>query len=69
MAFSVGLVLVLIAGGELFTGNSLVVLPWLEQKITTGALLRNWSLVYLGNLAGALMIACFVVLSGVLDSP
>jgi len=69
LAFGVGLVLVLIAGGELFTGNSLMVLPWLERKITTTALLRNWSLVYLGNLAGALIIAVFVVLSGVLGTP
>lgn len=69
VAFAVGLVLVLIAGGELFTGNSLMVLPWLEQKITTAALLRNWSLVYLGNLFGAVMIAEFVILSGVLDTP
>jgi len=69
LAFGVGLVLVLIAGAELFTGNSLMVLPWLDQKITTTALLRNWFIVYLGNLIGALMIACFVVLSGVLDTP
>ena len=69
LAFSVGLVLVLIAGGELFTGNSLMVLPWLDRKITGRAMLRNWSLVYLGNLVGALVIAGFVVLSGVLDTP
>ena len=69
LAFGVGLVLVLIAGGELFTGNSLMVMPWFERKITTAALFRNWSLVYLGNLIGALMIAVFVVLSGVLDTP
>ena len=69
LAFGVGLVLVLIAGGELFTGNSLMVMPWLSNKISSRALLRNWLLVYLGNLAGALMIACFVVLSGVLDTP
>ena len=69
LAFGVGLVLVLIAGAELFTGNALMVLPWLERKITTRALLRNWALVYLGNLVGALMIAVFVVLSGVLDAP
>ena len=69
LAFGVGLVLVLIAGCELFTGNSLMVLPWLEKKLSTAALLRNWFVVYLGNLMGALIIACFVVLSGVLDTP
>lgn len=69
LAFGVGLVMVIIAGGELFTGNALMVLPWLEGKITSAEVLRNWLLVYLANLAGALMIAGFVVLSGVLDSP
>lgn len=69
LAFGVGLVLVLIAGAELFTGNALMVLPWLERKIATRALMRNWLLVYLGNLVGALMIAVFVVLPGVLDTP
>ena len=69
LAFAVGLVLVVIAGGELFTGNALMSLPWLEGRLTMGALLRNWSIVYVGNLVGALLIAVFVVLSGVLNSP
>jgi formate/nitrite transporter len=69
VAFGVGLILVLIAGGELFTGNSLMVLPWFENRLRTAALLHNWLVVYAGNLAGALIVACFVVLSGVLDTP
>ena len=68
LAFSVGLVLVLVAGGELFTGNTLMVLPWLNQDFTLAAMMRNWTIVYAGNLVGALMIAAFVVQSGVLDS-
>ena len=55
MAFSLGLVLVVIAGAELFTGNNLVILAWADRKIDSAALLRNWGLVYLGNFAGALL--------------
>lgn len=61
--------MVVVAGGELFTGNALIVLPWLEGAVSINALLRNWSIVYLGNFVGALVIAGFVVLSGVLEGP
>ncbi len=54
MAFSLGLVLVLVGGAELFTGNSLMVMAWVDRKIGLGALSRNWALVYFGNLVGAL---------------
>ncbi len=53
IAFSLGLVLVLIGGAELFTGNSLMVMAWVDRKIGLFALSRNWGLVYLGNLIGA----------------
>jgi formate/nitrite transporter len=66
VAFSLGLVLVIVAGAELFTGNNLAVMAWADRRITTRALLRNWALVYLGNLIGAVASAMFVAASGVL---
>lgn len=66
MAFSLGLILVLVGGAELFTGNSLIVMAWADRKVTTRALLRNWGIVYLGNLIGALGSAMLVWFSGVL---
>lgn len=68
IAFSLGLVLVIIGGAELFTGNSLIVLAWASRRITTVALLRNWAIVYLGNLVGALATAMLVHFSGILSS-
>jgi formate/nitrite transporter len=64
VAFSLGLILVLVGGAELFTGNSLIVMAWAHRKITTRALLRNWVLVYLANLAGALGTVLLVYWSG-----
>jgi formate/nitrite transporter len=66
MAFSLGLVLVVIGGAELFTGNSLIVLAWADRRVGSGALLRNWSLVYLGNMIGALGTVVLVHFSGIL---
>ncbi|MGD2069650.1 MAG: formate/nitrite family transporter [Gemmatimonadota bacterium] len=54
VAFSLGLILVVVAGAELFTGNNLVAMAWASRQITTGQMMRNWVLVYLGNLVGAL---------------
>jgi formate transporter len=54
IAFSLGLILVVVAGAELFTGNNLIVMAWAERRIPLRRLLRNWLLVYLGNLTGAL---------------
>ena len=67
VAFSLGLVLVLVGGAELFTGNNLIVMAWAERRITSGQLLRNWGLVYLANLAGALGCVVLVSASGVLQ--
>jgi len=53
-AFCLGLILVVVAGAELFTGNNLIVMAWANGRVTSRQLLRNWSLVYAGNLAGAL---------------
>lgn len=57
VAFSLGLILIVVGGAELFTGNSLIVLARVEGKVTSGELLRNWGIVYLGNMVGALGIA------------
>ena len=67
VAFSLGLVLVIIGGAELFTGNSLIVMAWASRRITLSALLRNWWIVYAGNFAGALGAAAIVYLSGILS--
>lgn len=66
LVFSLGLVLVVIAGAELFTGNNLIVMAWAERKITTGLLLRNWALTYMANGVGAVGMAGLVVASGTL---
>jgi formate/nitrite transporter len=63
LTFSLGLILVVIAGAELFTGNNLLVMAWASGKITTGQLLRNWAVIYLANLVGALGLAVLVLLS------
>ena len=62
-AFTLGLVAVLIAGAELFTGNMLMIVALLDRKIKLGALLRNWSLVYFGNFIGALLFALAIASS------
>ncbi|MGI9493059.1 MAG: formate/nitrite transporter family protein, partial [Geminicoccaceae bacterium] len=66
IAFSLGLILVIIGGAELFTGNNLIVMAWAERLITVTQLLRNWSLVYAANFAGALGSALMVHWSGTL---
>lgn len=60
IGFSLGLILVVIAGAELFTGNNLVVMSVVSGHTSVGRLLRNWGLVYVGNLAGALLIVFLV---------
>jgi formate transporter len=65
VAFSLGLILVVVGGAELFTGNNLVAMAWASRRITTIELVRNWGLVYAGNALGALGTVGFVVLGGV----
>jgi len=55
--FSVGLVMVVVAGAELFTGNNLIVMAWASGKVTTSSLLLNWLLTFVGNCAGAMATA------------
>ena len=64
IAFSLGLILVIVAGAELFTGNNLLVMSWAYRKITSKELLRNWTVVLTGNLLGAVSFALVVYLSG-----
>lgn len=64
LAFSLGLILVIVGGAELFTGNNLIVMAWASRCITTAALLRNWLIVYAGNFVGALLTAAISVASG-----
>ena len=52
--FCLGLILVVVGGAELFTGNNLIVMAWASGKVTGRGLLRNWVIVYLGNFAGSL---------------
>ncbi len=60
LVFCLGLILVVVGGAELFTGNNLIVMAWASRKVTTGALLRNWIIVYFGNFVGALGTAVLV---------
>jgi formate/nitrite transporter len=67
LAFSLGLILVVVGGAELFTGNNLIVMAWAERKVTSLQLARNWSLVYVANLIGSLGSALMVFWSGALS--
>lgn len=63
LVFSLGLILVVVGGAELFTGNNLIVMAWVSRKISTGALVRNWVLVYIGNFIGAIATAVLLFVS------
>lgn len=63
LAFSLGLILVVVGGAELFTGNNLMVIAWLDKKINSLAVIRNWSIVFLGNFIGSIGIALLLILS------
>lgn len=63
VVFSLGLILVVVGGAELFTGNNLLVMAWADGKITTAEMLRNWVLVYASNAVGAIGLAVVVYLS------
>lgn len=64
VAFSLGLILVVVGGAELFTGNNLIVMAWASGRVSTPALLRNWIIVFVGNFAGAAATALAVCLAG-----
>ena len=63
LVFCLGLILVIVGGAELFTGNNLIVMAWASRKISTFSLLRNWAIVYLGNVWGSVGIAVIVLWS------
>lgn len=63
VCFSLGLILVGVGGAELFTGNTLIVMAWFSGRVSGRALLRNWAIVYLGNLLGSLLLVALVVAS------
>jgi formate transporter len=60
LAFSLGLILVIVGGAELFTGNNLIIMAWASRKISTWRVVRNWGIVYIGNLCGAVATALVV---------
>jgi len=64
VAFSLGLILVVVAGAELFTGNNLVAMAWASRLITTRQVLRNWTIVYFGNFIGSVGTALLVYYAG-----
>ena len=61
LCFALGLICVVVAGSELFTGNALMVAAAMDKKITWGAMLKNWVLVWVGNLIGSLILVGVVM--------
>lgn len=68
LIFPAGLAMVLLAGAELFTGNNMMLTAVLDKKITAGAMLRNWVIVYFSNLIGAMLVALITAYSGILHT-
>jgi formate/nitrite transporter len=66
--FGTGLMLVLIAGGELFTGNTMILVGVLDKKVSIKAMLKNWLFVYVGNFIGSIFIAYMMNESGLFSS-
>ena len=64
LAFCLGLILVVVGGAELFTGNALIVMAWASGKLSAARVLRNWIVVFAGNLAGSVATAVVVFVSG-----
>lgn len=62
LAFSLGLILVVVGGAELFTGNMLIIMAFLKKQIPFKAVLRNWVIVYFGNFAGSLVTVAIIFL-------
>jgi formate/nitrite transporter len=63
LVFCLGLILVIVGGAELFTGNNLIVMAWASGKVSTRALMRNWGIVYIGNFVGSIGTAGLMFLS------
>jgi formate/nitrite transporter len=63
MVFTLGLILVIVGGSELFTGNNLIMMAFASGKVSLGGLLRNWAVVYTGNFVGAVLTALIMFLT------
>lgn len=63
LIFPGGLVMVVLAGSELFTGNALIIIPVLEKKVRVSELLRSWAVVYIGNFIGSIFVTTLFVYS------
>ncbi|MCX6148001.1 MAG: formate/nitrite transporter family protein [Candidatus Kapabacteria bacterium] len=63
LAFSLGLILVVVGGAELFTGNNLIVMAWANKKVSAYSLLRNWTIVYIGNFIASIATAGLMFLA------
>lgn len=66
--FPVGLMMVVLCGAELFTGNCLMIIGVLDRKIRISGMLRNWVLVYLGNFLGALLVVALMKSTGLWET-
>ncbi|QOQ38262.1 formate transporter FocA [Trueperella pecoris] len=64
LSFSVGLILVVLTGADLFTSTTMTFIPLVQRRITVGQWAKHWSIVYVGNLVGALLLAGLIVASG-----
>ncbi len=64
LAFSLGLILVVVGGAELFTGNNLLTMAWASRRVSSWQMFRNWIIVYFGNMFGAFSIVILMLLSG-----
>ena len=69
LLFPFGLIMVIITGAELFTGNCLITVSLLEKKAALAGMARNLVIVYLGNLAGAALLAAAAAFGGTFDNP
>jgi formate/nitrite transporter len=67
IGFSLGLILVVVAGAELFTGNNLIIMAWANGEVQTRAILVNWAIVYVANFIGAVLAAYAMYWSGLLE--
>jgi formate/nitrite transporter len=63
LVFTLGLILVVVGGAELFTGNNLILMAFMDNKVTFGQLMRNWGIVYLGNFVGSIATAALMFFS------
>jgi len=67
LVFSIGLILVIVGGAELFTGNNLIVMAWASRQVTLAGLMRNWVIVYAGNFVGSVATVVLLAMSGTLE--